>query len=124
MRSRRSSYPLTDTDEPNSERLVQEIENDFGRDSKNTLCFDKKRKLATKRNIESIWLELTDVEVEGEWRNCYGHLQTYLPWAPNEPNDYWGQDYGSLRTDGEWDDGGRDQLYEPLCTHILRGTSP
>ena len=124
LRSRRSSYPLADTDEQISERVVQEIENDFGRDSKNKLSLRQKRKLATNNNIETIWLELTDVEVEGEWRNCYGHLQTYFSWAPNEPNDKGGEDYGSLRSDGEWNDGDGGELNEPLCTHVLRGTSP
>lgn len=63
------------------------------------------------RNDRDMWLGITDNDVEGEWRNTNGDLQTYFNWNGGEPND-WGKKEdnvelilsGNSNQNGKWND--------------------
>ena len=82
------------------------------------------RKYAENMEIQRTWIGVSDAEVEGEWRNYYGQLQTYLPWSSTEPSNGSNEKYCSLLDHGKWSDSTDKQSFETLCTHVRRGTSP
>ncbi|MEM6452889.1 MAG: LamG-like jellyroll fold domain-containing protein, partial [Cyanobacteria bacterium P01_D01_bin.105] len=53
-----------------------------------------------------LWIGLTDETTEGQFEWVSGENVNYTNWAPGEPNNMGGQDYGSLHLRGnqQWDD--------------------
>ena len=52
-----------------------------------------------------VWLRASDKYEEGVWKDM-ATLEnvTYTNWGPNEPNDYAGEDYVHMTSDGLWND--------------------
>lgn len=60
---------------------------------------------------KEVWIGATDSRFEGDWEWANGEKFEYTNWAPNQPDDSWGQDYGVILNHfrngidvGQWDD--------------------
>ena len=54
----------------------------------------------SQNSCSSVWVPISDEVEEGEWRNIYtGNIETYLPWAPKQPNGETSQNSAALSLD-------------------------
>ena len=66
----------------------------------------------------AVWLPLSDEKEEGVYRNTYtGMIETYLPWAPNQPNGGKSENYVLLLLDvAGYDDNDKTDEFCVSCT--------
>lgn len=69
---------------------------------------DEENFLQSTFGTELFWIGINDVVQEGMFEWVGGDPVTYTNWAPGEPNDFGGQDYGILNAGSslQWDDNG------------------
>ncbi len=75
----------------------------------------------------SLWIGLTDVDVEGRYVwNSTGDVTTYTFWVNGQPNNYLNQDYCVLNSDeiGRWHDVHPTYEAASMCEQTLTPTLP
>lgn len=62
------------------------------------------------------WIGLTDLAVEGDWRDVYGQTPAFTSWHPGEPNDSGaGEDCAQVWGQGGWNDAECISTYAFVC---------